>query len=250
MLAGLGYLRAPGPPPEDQAEVLVEMQQAVEHMAKKVAAMRMLDQSDQGPAAALEPLALGALIEEAWSRAAPALAKVKAEHPPLEGLARVLGVASLLEGALTELLLNAAETGGAVRVRVEVEVAHVVVSVEDAGPGLSADVEAHLFEPFFTTRGPSRSGLGLAVAREQVLRCGGSLEGANRREGGARFTLRLQQENLSLRQRGETLPAEPPTTSDESSLSPRGGEGRGEGRPVALARTLSLIHISEPTRPY
>lgn len=185
VLAGLGYLRAPGPPPDDHDEVLAEMQQAVEHMAQKVAAMRALDQDTAAP---LEPLELGVVLGEALRRAT----KVKVERPPLEGLPRVLGVAPLLEGALGELLANADEAGAPVRVRVGVEVAHVVVDVEDDGPGLSPEVEAHLFEPFVTTRGPARSGLGLAVAREQVLRCGGTLEGATRPEGGARFTLRLQ----------------------------------------------------------
>jgi signal transduction histidine kinase len=43
-----------------------------------------------------------------------------------------------------------------------------VVEVTDTGPGLSAPVRSHLFEPFFTTRSDG-TGLGLAIAREIVL---------------------------------------------------------------------------------
>jgi signal transduction histidine kinase len=35
------------------------------------------------------------------------------------------------------------------------------ITVADSGCGISSDVLTHLFEPFYTTRGSTRAGLGL-----------------------------------------------------------------------------------------
>jgi two-component system nitrogen regulation sensor histidine kinase GlnL len=51
----------------------------------------------------------------------------------------------------------------------------VAIEVRDDGPGIPADVQAHLATPFFTTR-PGGTGLGLAVSRHWVARHGGSLQ--------------------------------------------------------------------------
>jgi signal transduction histidine kinase len=51
----------------------------------------------------------------------------------------------------------------------------VVLRLADTGPGVAAEVRAHLFEPFHTTR-PDGTGLGLALCREIVLQHGGTIE--------------------------------------------------------------------------
>jgi two-component system sensor histidine kinase HydH len=65
-----------------------------------------------------------------------------------------------------------------------------VVSVRDRGPGIPPGSEAHIFEPFVTTR-VRGTGLGLAVARRIAEQHGGTLTGANHPSGGAIFTLRF-----------------------------------------------------------
>jgi two-component system sensor histidine kinase MtrB len=69
------------------------------------------------------------------------------------------------------------------------------VTVTDCGPGLPPDALPHVFERFYKadaarTRSDG-SGLGLAIALENVRLHGGTLEAANRPQGGAEFTLRL-----------------------------------------------------------
>jgi two-component system, OmpR family, sensor histidine kinase MtrB len=69
------------------------------------------------------------------------------------------------------------------------------VTVTDCGPGLPADALPHVFERFYKadaarTRSDG-SGLGLAIALENVRLHGGTLQAANRPEGGAVFTMRL-----------------------------------------------------------
>lgn len=69
------------------------------------------------------------------------------------------------------------------------------LTVTDCGPGLPADALPHVFDRFYKadvarTRSEG-SGLGLAIALENARLHGGTLEAANRPEGGAVFTLRL-----------------------------------------------------------
>jgi signal transduction histidine kinase len=53
--------------------------------------------------------------------------------------------------------------------------AYVVLDVEDTGSGMSDDVKARLFEPYFTTKQASGTGLGLASVRDALERAGGEV---------------------------------------------------------------------------
>ncbi len=123
--------------------------------------------------------------------------RVTLDCPPLpEGLA-VLGQQVRIEQVLVNLLRNgidasAEKGGGTVTLQAEVEGDQALLRVTDDGPGLSDEVLARLFEPFFTTkRRGDGLGLGLSISASIANALGGSLQGANRAEGGARFTLRL-----------------------------------------------------------
>lgn len=65
------------------------------------------------------------------------------------------------------------------------------LEVQDQGPGLSPEVRARLFSPFFTTKNDG-NGLGLWISLGLVERYGGRLEAENRPNGrGAVFRVRL-----------------------------------------------------------
>ncbi|MEO8875140.1 MAG: ATP-binding protein, partial [Polyangiaceae bacterium] len=66
----------------------------------------------------------------------------------------------------------------------------VVLTVRDRGPGIPAGSEAHIFEPFMTTR-VRGTGLGLPVARRIAEQHRGTLVGENDPDGGAVFRLRF-----------------------------------------------------------
>jgi PAS domain S-box-containing protein len=93
-----------------------------------------------------------------------------------------------LENALLNLVANARDAlpdGGVVRIECRDEPGapdrtplpgdHVVVAVVDDGCGMTADVLAHAFEPFFSTKHHGRgSGLGLAMVQGFARHAGGA----------------------------------------------------------------------------
>jgi signal transduction histidine kinase len=50
-----------------------------------------------------------------------------------------------------------------------------VIEVEDDGPGIPPEVQARLFEPFFSTK-PHGSGLGLPISARIIEHHGGALD--------------------------------------------------------------------------
>jgi signal transduction histidine kinase len=70
-----------------------------------------------------------------------------------------------------------------------------VVTVEDRGPSVPADLRESIFEPFYRLPGASEReggvGLGLALVRTIAKRYGGSARCEAREGGGARFVVAL-----------------------------------------------------------
>jgi two-component system sensor kinase FixL len=66
----------------------------------------------------------------------------------------------------------------------------VVVSVQDTGPGLPAEVQKRLFEPFVTTK-DTGLGIGLSICRTIIESHGGRLWGESRKGGGTIFRFKL-----------------------------------------------------------
>ncbi len=79
---------------------------------------------------------------------------------------------------LVNVLLNAVDAlpeGGQITVKTWVSDQRVHCSVTDTGVGMSEEVRRRAAEPFFTTKGPKSTGLGLSVSYGVLQRHGGEL---------------------------------------------------------------------------
>ena len=96
--------------------------------------------------------------------------------------------------ALSNLVLNALQSspaGGCVMIESLADGDEILFAVTDSGPGIPREIEAKIWEPFFTTR-QRGTGLGLAIVRKRMEEAGGSAQLAPSQNGsGARFELRL-----------------------------------------------------------
>ncbi len=108
--------------------------------------------------------------------------------------AHIMADAGLLQQAWGNILTNAiqamGEQGGELYVSTSSVNGRVVLSIEDSGPGIPAEVMPRLFEPFFTTKAQG-TGLGLSLANTLVEANGGKLEVLPPEHGGARFAMRF-----------------------------------------------------------
>jgi two-component system, NtrC family, sensor kinase len=143
-----------------------------------------------------QPVTLSALVGTCVQlvAASPELNQVKVNVAIPHGMVARADPGPLSQVVLN-LLLNAAQAmggQGSVCVSAVRNGGTVSLEVEDDGPGLTPEVAARMFEPFFTTRAAGKgTGLGLAVSLHLARSMGGQLRGENRAEGGARFTLEL-----------------------------------------------------------
>lgn len=92
--------------------------------------------------------------------------------PPIDG------DAPSVREMLTNLVFNAIDAlsgGGTIVVKTWATEDRVHCAVCDTGTGMSELVKERALEPFFTTKGPQRTGLGLSVAYGIIQRSGGEL---------------------------------------------------------------------------
>lgn len=109
------------------------------------------------------------------------------------GEARLLGDRKALGGALTNLLENAvqaSEAGGVVSLSADLIGRELRFVVSDQGRGIAPELQARLFEPFYTTR-TEGTGLGLAIARGVARAHGGDISLQSEPGRGSTFTLCL-----------------------------------------------------------
>ncbi|HEU4523219.1 MAG TPA: ATP-binding protein, partial [Thermoanaerobaculia bacterium] len=94
------------------------------------------------------------------------------------------GDARLLRGAIANLIENALQASprGTVRLGSHAVDSRVIISVEDDGPGVPAEVLPKIFDPYFSTKSTG-TGLGLAIARKAVEEHGGTIAAENLHPG-------------------------------------------------------------------
>lgn len=144
------------------------------------------------------PTDIGALLRKVVALAEDD-ARAHAVSVRLEAVPMALATVDALqiEQTLLNLINNAIDAAaeavqapGSVTVRLGRSDGGVWIAIEDNGPGVSAEVSEHIFEPFVTTK-PSGMGLGLALSRELVCAHGGTINWERIEQGGTRFIVEL-----------------------------------------------------------
>jgi signal transduction histidine kinase len=82
-----------------------------------------------------------------------------------ENVPRITAHGSLLNQVWTNLIDNAIDAmsdGGLLKIRTRLEPDDVMIEIRDNGAGISAEVQPHIFEPFYTTK-PVSEGTGLGL---------------------------------------------------------------------------------------
>lgn len=113
-----------------------------------------------------------------------------------EGEPTLTGDEHYLTEALVNILKNCIEhtpEGGKITIKASENPIYTGIVISDSGEGFSQEDMPHIFERFYRSGNPSKSGygIGLAFARKIVCSLGGSLQAENAKEGGALFDLRI-----------------------------------------------------------
>ena len=140
----------------------------------------------------------------------------------------ILGNPIELREMVINLLFNALEAmpeGGRVVIASRRWEERVEMSVSDTGVGMSEEICQRIFNPFFTTKGPQRLGLGLAVVHRVLVRHRGQTEVSSQEGQGTTFVIRFPASSAPLTT--ETTP----TTA---------GTPQPEANPPDLARILVI----------
>jgi signal transduction histidine kinase/ActR/RegA family two-component response regulator len=182
------------------AEVSAELDVAEEAAWRAAEAVRgLLGFAPGHRADVLKPLDVLGLLQSA-TEAARQRWTDRPGGPPVvqldvEPLPPIRGSASDLREALDHLLDNAVEASlpeSPVVVRARWDGGpRIELAIEDRGAGMDEPTRARAIDPFFSTRGPGRLGLGLPVAQAIVARHRGELEVASAPGLGTSVRLRL-----------------------------------------------------------
>ena len=86
--------------------------------------------------------------------------------------------------------------GGIVSIAASENAIYCEIIIEDTGCGIAPEDLPHIFERFYKGKNSSNKsfGVGLALARGIINNQNGTIKAENRREGGARFTIRFYRE--------------------------------------------------------
>lgn len=148
---------------------------------------------ERGALVAISPGEVAAQLVRLWSKGVEGRRR-DIRFRDESGAARVLFSEDRLRQILLNLLRNADEALGEGEGEIALSISRrgrdILATVRDNGPGISAEEQGRIFDPFHTTR-PEGTGLGLALARAMAENAGGTLTVESRPGRGAAFTLAL-----------------------------------------------------------
>ncbi len=182
---------------ENSAKSLQIITNAVEDGTKTL--RRILEFARRDTANEFGPVELGYLLTSSvdiarpkWqSKSRTGQVEVKVEvNTPIY----VMGEQAELREVVLNLIFNAVDAmpeGGTMEMGARAEIDSGCFWVADTGGGMPADVVSRIFEPFYTTKGKSGSGLGLSASHGIITRHKGEIVVVSEPGEGTRFEVRL-----------------------------------------------------------
>jgi signal transduction histidine kinase len=180
---------------EEAKELFVEIERdtlrCVEIFDHLLAAVRGTGAVELTP----EPVELGPLIAATLAlvqgKAHLKRITIEVDAPALEAHASPTSVLQILLNLLVNAVEATPEHGRVLVTGTALEHA-VEIQVGDSGPGVADAQRARIFEPYFTTKGATGTGVGLSASRDMARQMNGEVSlGGTSSLGGAAFTLRL-----------------------------------------------------------
>jgi PAS domain S-box-containing protein len=100
-----------------------------------------------------------------------------------------------IQQVFLNLILNARDAmpdGGSLDISVTQSQGNVLMRFADTGRGIDAEVRDKVFDPFFSTKGPTKgTGLGLSICYSIIKDHGGTIEIDSEKDKGTRFTIKM-----------------------------------------------------------
>jgi len=182
---------------------VVDVREEVELMSKLVGELLSYSKSGiQGPAVKLEPVKLRPLVEHVVEREARSDTS-KIDIAIENGIA-AQGQSELLFRAIANVVRNSLDHAAAGRVKVSAveNGSHVILKVDDDGPGVPDEMLEKIFDPLFRveddrSRATGGTGLGLAIVKTCIEACGGKVEARNLSPNGLGIILTLNKPALA-----------------------------------------------------
>ena len=149
---------------------LYEVQETVQRISQIIAAMKSYTYLDQAP---LLEVDVHEGLENTLVIMQHKLKKgVTIKRDYSANLPRIEAYASELNQVWTNIIDNAIDAmngKGEISLRTYAEDDKVVVEITDSGPGIPEEIQARIYEPFFTTKPPGKgTGLGLHISHDIV----------------------------------------------------------------------------------
>jgi signal transduction histidine kinase len=172
--------------------LLCQVEQSTGRIAELVKAMKAYSYMGQSP---MQEVDIHEGIESTLTMLGHKLKNVTLNRAFDRSIPRLMAYGSELNQVWTNLIDNAIDAvngAGEICVGTCHEDNQLVVEIVDNGPGIPPDVQAHMFEPFYTTKAVgSGTGLGLIISNRIVAdRHGGEIEFESK-PGETRFRVRL-----------------------------------------------------------
>jgi len=184
------------PEVRDAAGIILDAARRASDLASRI--QRAVTGSPEGDPV---PVLLSEVIEGSIAATRPRwkdLAESEGRHieidAALHAVRPVSGRVSELDEILTNLIFNAVDAmpeGGQIHIRTWDEEEWGCLSVSDTGIGMDSETQRRLGDPFFTTKGDTGHGLGLAVCYRLVAHMAGRIEVESTLGEGTTFVLRL-----------------------------------------------------------